>query len=207
MRTGEKRFQRRAASALGAAALLFAVAGCVDPPMQSTAYRTYRAPAVSRPVSPRPGSTAAKTVSPEQSSTSTRIAAPKTVSPAGFGQSGQLDDLVVRIKAREAEKAQAEETRRREERDRWLGNHEAEFGAVRARLKSMRIFAVMASDERVKGKVREAVGATEAEIDALRARVGDGAVGFSAAAAVRTALQNRHEALAAMSEEYRRIVK
>ena len=209
MHTGETHFHRPAAAALGAAGMLLALTGCVEPPMQSTGYRTYRAPATSRPVynPTQQGSTAAKTVAPEQSSSATGIATAKTVSPEGYGRPGQLDDLVARIRSQEADRAKAEETRRREERDRWLGNHETEFAAVRTRLKSMRVFAVMASDEGLKAKVGEAIGATEAEIDALRARVGDGAVGFSAAAAIRTSLQNRHEALAAMSEEYRRIVK
>ena len=209
MHAGETHFHRPAATALCAAGLLLALTGCVKPPMQSTAYRTYRAPAAVRPVytPTQQGSTAAKTVSPEKSSSATGIATEKTVSPEGYGRSGQLDDLVARIKSQEADRAKAKETRRREERDRWLGNHETEFAAVRTRLKSMRVFAVMAMDEGLKARVNEAIGATEAEIDALRARAGDGAVGFSEAAAIRTSLQNRHEALAASSEEYRRIVK
>ena len=207
MLAGEKPFHHPAAAAFPAVLLLLALAGCVDPSMQSTAYRTYRSPSVSRPVSSQPGYTAAKTVSPEKSASATGVAAPKTVSSAGFAQSGQLGDLVSRIRSRDADRARAEEVRRREERDRWLGNHESEFAAVRTRLKSMRVFAVTASDEGLKSRVRQAIGATEAEIDSLRARVGDGVVGFSDAAAIRTSLQNRHEALAASSEEYRRIVR
>lgn len=209
MHAGATNFHRSAAMALCSAGLLLALTGCVEPPMQSAAYRTYRAPAAASPVltPTRQGSTAAKTVAPEKSSAASGIATAKTVLPAGYGRSGQLDDLVARIKSKEADRAKAEETRRREERDRWLGTHETEFAAVRTRLQSMRVFAVMASDEGLKARVCEAIGATEAEIDALRARVGDGTVGFSAAAAIRTSLQNRHEALAATSEEYRRIVK
>ncbi|MBP5786648.1 MAG: hypothetical protein J6Y19_02370 [Kiritimatiellae bacterium] len=207
MQTEEKHFSRLGAAACGAVGLLLAAAGCLEPPMQSPGYRTYRVSSVVRPASFRTGTSAAKTVTPEKSSTAARVAVPKSISPVGFRQSGQLEDLVSRIKTREADKAKAEESRRREERDRWLGNHEGEFASVRTRLKSMRIFAVTASDERLKARVREAIGATEAEIDALRARAGDGAIGFSEAAAIRTALQNRHEALAASSEEYRKIVK
>lgn len=207
MQAEDKPFHCSAATAFPAVLLLLALTGCVQPPMQSTAYRTYRAPAVARPVPSRTGYTAPKTVSPEQSSSATGIAAPKTVASAGFSQSGQLGDLVSRIRSRDADRARADEARQREERDRWLGNHEAEFAAVRTRLKSMRVFAVTASDAGLKARVRTAIGATEAEIDALRTRVGDGVVGFSDAAAIRTSLQNRHEALAASSEEYRRIVR
>lgn len=201
------RFFCSAAVAFCVAVLSSLLAGCVEPPKYPTEHRTYRVPAAGRPVSSRPVSTVPKTVSPEKSPASTGIAPAKSVSSAGVGQSGQLADIVSRIRSRDADRARSEEIRRREERDRWLENHETEFASVRSRLKSMGIFAVTASDERLKARVRDAIAATEKEIDALRARAGSGPVGYSEAAEIRTSLRHRHEALAASSEEYRRIVK
>lgn len=189
-----------------AIALCAMVSGCVDPPMQSTGYRTYGTATPSRPTSYQASTPSSKTVSSEKVAASAAVPQAKTSLSADTGRKGDLDDVIARIHARKADEAKAAEARKRGERDKWLVAHEGELAMVQSRLKSMRVFAATTPDAALKNRVRAAIAETEADIDALRSRLGDHSVGFEDASRLRSALEARHEKLASSSEEYRRIV-
>lgn len=187
---------------------MLAMAGCVDPPSPHTGIRTYGASVPTRPVSQhRPAVPSAKAIPPSQGASFVPAPATKSVLADGGGGKGDLDDVISRIRERKAGEARAEEKRRREARDNWLEAHDKDFALVVSRLKSMRIFAATTQDASLKDRVRRAIAQTEADIDKLRSRLGDGdPVGFGDASAIRSALESRHESLAVSSEEYRKIV-
>ena len=205
----QRRRAGRLAAAAGAVLAVGFQAGCVEPPMSNTAVRRYGPPvSYAQPQSPRPAPQTVKTVSPSAQAVPEARSFPKTASASSSGgAAGNLDDVVSRIRARKAEKAKEAEAKARQERDKWLDDRAGDFSDVRTRLKTMRVFAATTQDAAAKAAVRKAVSETESDIDALRGRIGDRPVGFSDAAAIRTALQARHEKLLSSHGEYRRIAE
>ena len=65
--------------------------------------------------------------------------------------------------------------------------------------------AVALADEALARRVREAVAATEADIDRVREKSPNRPVAFRDASLIRSALWQRHDALAASSAEYRKV--
>ena len=190
---------------LAAAACLAAItSGCVIPPAQQRYVIIAQPMQPQRPqwqtIAPAPAPTVktVKTVQPVKSAKSgmggSSFSAPKAAK-AEEVRSGDLDDVLARIHAHRQEKEG-------ETRNAWLEANEVELGPVRSRLISMRIFAAKTADENLKCKVGKAISETEADLDEVRARLGNRTVGFQDAQKVRTALQQRHERLAALSDEY-----
>lgn len=176
-------------------------AGCASEPPRSVQYGSAAYRPTPRPVQPN-GTPRVKSVA----AANTTVATAPTIKTAPMKSSvssGGLDDIVARIKARDAEKAREASAAKRKHRDAWLAAHETDLGGVRSRLNSMRVFVSMESNAEAKAAVRRAISETETQLDALIGRVGNGRVGFAEASEFRSALESRHERLLESCAPYR----
>lgn len=190
---------RRIATIAALASLL--ATGCMEP-VATPRSRVYGGSFSYAPRPALPTGPTTKTVAPVATTLPT-APSPKIVSAPRRTGNGGLDDIVARIRNRDAERAREAEARKSRERDIWLAAHESDLGGVRSRLNAMRLFASTEADPGARDGAKEAIARTEAELDGLRDRVGAGAIGFSDASRIRTALQNRHEALLSRHPSYR----